>query len=149
MVTRLHAWLRSIDGRSFLLGVLVAWLPLALAAPVGAWDLNLRSIGSLTNLGKKVIGVVDSLAGIKTGLDSDVQNLTGDAKQLFGDASNLLEIKNKLTELADKTQAQITEINSLVGTVESHLKKTQDDITSTAKNVARIDEVRKTLQSGN
>ena len=143
MFKQMNNWFRSIDGRSFFLGLLVAWLPLALAGPVCAWDFNLRRIGSM---GRRVVTTIETLAGIKRGLDENVSKLKGNAKNLIGDADNLLQIKNKLTELAEKTQLQITQINELVGTVETHLKETQEDIKSTAKNVAKIDEVRRSLQ---
>lgn len=142
MFNRITSKLQSVHGKSFVLGLIVAWIPFIFAAPLGAWDWR-----QITNVGKQLFSSVEVLAGIKSGLDQNVENLRGDASNLVNDAGNLLEIKLKLVTLAEETQSQIASINSLVGVVEDHIKDTEEHITDTAKNVAKIDEVRRALSS--
>ena len=143
MFSRINSYLSSIHGKCMLFGMLLAWLPIVLAGPAMAWDFSLRNVGSF---GRRVVETIETLAGIKQGLDSNVRALGQDAKNLVGDADNLIEIKNKLGDLAQQTQSQINEINALVEVVEGHLKNTEENIAKTARNVARIDEVRSALQ---
>jgi hypothetical protein len=142
MFNKITSKLQSVHGKSFILGLIVAWLPFIFAAPLGAWDWK-----QITNVGKQLFSSVEVLAGIKSGLDQNVSQLRGDASNLITDASNLLVIKQKLVTLSEETQSQIASINSLVGVVEDHIKDTETHISDTAKNVAKIDEVRRSLES--
>ena len=142
MFNTITSKIKSVHGRSFVLGLIVAWLPFVLAAPLGAWDWR-----QITNVGKQLISSIEALTGIKRGLDRNVRDLRGDAANLIDDAGNLMEIKQKLMTLAQETQDQITAINTIVEGVESHLKDTEGHITDTAKNVAKIDDVRRSLST--
>ena len=142
MFNRIKSILKSVHGRSFVLGLIVAWLPFVMAAPLGAWDWR-----QITNVGKQLVSSIEALTGIKRGLDQNVRHLRGDAANLIDDAGNLIEIKQKLMTLAEETQNQITAINTIVEGVETHLKDTEGHISDTAKNVAKIDEVRRSLSS--
>ena len=142
MFNRIRTRLSSVHGRSFVLGLIVAWLPFVVAAPLGAWDWR-----QITNVGKQLVSSIEDLTGIKRGLDQNVHDLRGDASNLVNDAGNLMEIKQKLMKLAEETQSQITAINTIVEGVEEHLKDTEGHISDTAKNVAKIDEVRRSLSS--
>jgi len=142
MFSKIKSKLSSIHGKSFILGLIVAWIPFLIASPLGAWDWR-----QITSVGKSLLSTVETLAGIKSGLDQNVSDLRGDASNLIDDAGNLLEIKQKLMTLAEETQSQIASINSLVGVVENHLKDTENHISETAKNVGKIDDVRKSLST--
>lgn len=102
-------------------------------------------LGGIAGGAAKVAGAVKRLAGIKSNLDTDVRNLKGDATTLLGDKDGLVDIRNKLVQLSVQTKSQIDAVGSLIGVVESHLTHTQTSISSTAKNVNEIDEVRKSL----
>lgn len=123
---------RRFDGRSFLCGLALALVLTASSAV--AFDL-----GGITSS-------VKGLVNIKKNLDGDVKSLTDDAKTLLGSKDKLLKIKDSLFKLATETKSQIELITTLVAEVEGHLKKTQTDISSTAKHVGDIDNVRKSLQ---
>ena len=123
---------RRFDGRSFICGLVLAFSVFASSAV--AFDL-----GGIANS-------VKNLVNIKKNLDSDVRLLTDDAKMLIGSKDKLLLIKNSLMKLATETKSQIDLINTLVGEVEGHLKRTQTNIQTTAAHVGEIDSVRKSLQ---
>lgn len=120
------------DGRSFICGLVLAFSVTATSAV--AFDL-----GGIANS-------VKNLVNIKKNLDSDVKLLTDDAKMLIGSKDKLLLIKNSLVKLATETKSQIDLIQTLVGEVEGHLKRTQTNIQTTATHVGEIDGVRKSLQ---
>ena len=63
MFEKITARLKSIHGKSFVLGLVAAWLPFLIAAPLGAWDWR-----QITNVGKQLFSSVEALAGIKSGL---------------------------------------------------------------------------------
>lgn len=120
--------------RSFVLGAVVAFTVGGVSRPAEAFDLG------------GIASSISKLVKIKKNLDGDVKNLTADAKTLFSDKDNLFQIKEQLLRLATETKTQIDSIQKLVGEVEGHIKKTQSDISQTAKHVDEIDEVRKKLE---
>lgn len=119
------------DLRAFAAGIIVAFA--VSSTTVVAFDFG------------GIASSVKNLVSIKKNLDNDVKNLTADAKLLLGSKDKLLQIKDALFKLANDTKNQIDLINALVSEVDGHLKKTQSDIQSTAKNVGEIDNVRKAL----
>lgn len=121
--------------RSFVLGAVVAVVFVGVS-PREAEAFDIAGIA----------GSISRLVKIKKNLDGDVKNLTADAKLLFSDKDKLFQIKEQLLRLATETKSQIDSIQTLVGEVEGHIKKTQADIAQTAKHVNEIDEVRKKLE---
>jgi len=123
---------RRFHGYSFVCGLILAFSVSASTAVA----FNLAGVASS----------VKSLVNIKKNLDADVRLLTQDAKMLIGSKDKLLLIKNSLVKLATETKSQIDLITTLVGEVEGQLKRTQENIQTTATHVGEIDVVRKTLQ---
>lgn len=126
---------KRVDVKSFVLGIVVSVSFIGLQ-PRQAEAIDFNAIArSVSNLIK-----------IKKSLDGDVRNLTADAKMLFGDKDNMIQIKDQLIRLSTETKAQIDTITTLVGVVEGHIKKTQEDIQKTSNHVKEIDDVRKALE---
>lgn len=102
---------------------------------------------NISDFGRAITTTVKSLTGLKKNLDSDVSALTGHAKILVADKENLAQIKEQLLKLATETRTQIDSVQTLVSTVDGHIKETKKSIDTTAMHVNEIETIKKALQT--